>query len=112
MVRDIIAFMNPTRWAILGVVILAFLAAVWGVHYYGITKGRAAVLAEWDKAKADAKAIQDAQADAAVETLVQEVEVIKTVYRDRIKEVKVYVPSPTTACPADPDFVRLFNADR
>lgn len=104
--------MSPTRWAILGVVILALLAAFLGIHYYGITKGRAEVHAEWDKAKAEAQATQEAQTDAAVETLVQEVEVIKTVYRDRIKEVKVYVPSPATTCPADPDFVRLFNATR
>jgi len=111
-VNRIFDIMNPTRWAVAGAVLLALLAAIWGIHYYGITKGRAEVRAEWDKAKADAQAIQDAKTDAAVETLVQEVEVIKTVYRDRIKEVKVYVPNPNTVCPADPDFVRLFNAAR
>jgi hypothetical protein len=45
--------------------------------------------------------------EKSAEAYVETVEVIKTVYRDRIKEVKVYVPTGT--CPADSDFVRVFN---
>jgi type VI protein secretion system component VasK len=110
--KNILAFMNPTRWAIAGAVLLALIAALWGIYEAGQASGRAEVTAAWDKAKAEAQAAQDAKTDKAAEVLVQEVEVVRTVYRDRIKEVKTYVPTPGTACPADPQFVRLFNAAR
>jgi type VI protein secretion system component VasK len=112
MVKDILAAMNPTRWAIAGAVLLALIGALWGIYAAGQSSGRAQVSAAWDKAKAEAQAAQDAKTDKAAEVLVQEVEVVRTVYRDRIKEVKTYVPTPGTACPADPQFVRLFNAAR
>ena len=36
--------------------------------------------------------------------------ITETKYKDRIKEVIRYVPTSGTVCPADPEFVRLFNA--
>ena len=110
MIKDLLSLMSPARWAIAGAVLLALLAALWGIHRHGYSAGAAAVRAEWDQAKATAQATQDAKTEQAAETLVQEVEVIRTVYRDRTKEVIKYVPSPATVCPADADFVRLYNA--
>jgi type VI protein secretion system component VasK len=104
--------MNPTRWAVVGVVLLALIGALWGIYEAGQASGRAEVTAAWDKAKAQAQAAQDAKTDKAAEVLVQEVEVVRTLYRDRIKEVTTYVPTPGTSCPADAEFVRLFNAAR
>jgi len=107
--KDLLSLMSPTRWAVLGAVLLALLAALWGIHRHGYSAGAAAIRAEWDQAKATAQATQDAKTEKAAEALVQEVEVIRTVYRDRTKEVIKYVPAPATVCPADADFVRLFN---
>jgi len=101
--------MSPTRWAIAGAVLLALLAALWGLHRHGYNAGAADVRAQWDQAKAAAQAAQDTRAEQAAQTLVQEVEVIRTVYRDRTREVIKYVPAPATVCPADAEFVRLFN---
>lgn len=109
MIRDFVAVMNPTRWAIAGGVLLALLLALWALHQHGVNAGREEVRAEWDKAKQTAQAVQDQRTELAADTLVQEVEVIRTVYRDRTKEVIKYVPNPATVCPADSDFVRLFN---
>jgi len=107
--KNLLDLMNPTRWAIAGAVLLALLAALWGLHRHGYNAGAADVRAEWEEAKAAAQAVQDARTEQAAETLVQEVEVIRTVYRDRTKEVIKYVPAPATVCPADAEFVRLFN---
>ena len=103
----ILDFLNPTRWAILGAVLLALLGGVWGIYETGKTAGADEVRAAWDKSKQQAQDKQDTQVEKSAEAYVETVEVIKTVYRDRIKEVKVYVPTGT--CPADPDFVRVFN---
>ena len=70
-------------------------------------RGEVTELQALHRAAAELQAEQDA---AAAETLVHEVEVIKYVYRDREKEVISYVPNPGTACPADADFVRRYNA--
>ena len=71
--------------------------------------GQTEVQARWDKATQEATAVQAAQNQTATTAMTTEVEVIRTVYQDRIKEVTRYVPQPDTHCPADPDFVRLFN---
>jgi hypothetical protein len=111
-VTALLALMNPTRWAVLGAVLLALLAALWGLHRHGYNAGADAVFAEWARAKAQAQADQDARTEQAEKTLIEETEVIRYVYRDRFKEVTQYVPIPGTTCPADADFVRLFNAAR
>jgi len=96
------------------VIIVAMLAAIVGglyaVHRPGYNSGKESLQAEWDKEKADAQSVQDTQTDIADADLTKEVEVIRTVYRDRVKEVTRYVPTGT--CPADADFVSLFNASR
>jgi len=112
--------MTAKLWAWLAALAVVA-AAIWGVlswhegkvtaaHERDLAAGRAEVQERWDKAVDDAKT---AQADAntkATDQVATEVEVIRTVYRDRIKEVIKYVPSPDTDCPADADFVRMFNA--
>jgi hypothetical protein len=111
--KDFLAFMNPTRWTILGLVVLGLLAALGAatnaVHSAGVDKGRAEVRAEWNTAREAAQTEQDQKTDAADVELIREVEVIRTVYQDRTEEVIKYVPAPATHCPADADFVRLFN---
>lgn len=91
-----------------------------GVIAYGAVRspqireeGREEIRAQHRIDIAVAKDKQAGQNDSATkETIVTET-VIETQYRDRIKEVIRYVPTPGTVCPADPDFVRLFNgADR
>ena len=79
-----------------------------GIYFAGRAAGAESVQRQWDLAKAEAQALVDAQVAGALDAHVHEVEVIRTVYRDRIKEVKVYVPSDNS-CPADAEFVRLFN---
>jgi hypothetical protein len=59
-------------------------------------------------AEAAGKTQQGQNEQATKEVIVTET-VTKTQYRDRIKEVIRYVPKPDTTCPADPEFVRLFN---
>ena len=66
--------------------------------------------AKWDQAVADAKDAQAKQSWQATEDFVTEREVVRVVYRDRIKEIKTYVPSPGTNCPADPCFLQRYNA--
>ena len=108
----LLAWFSPTRWAILFCVLLALMAGLAGLHRHGVNAGRKEVRDEWAQALEEAQSIQDAQADAAAQVLTEEVEVIRTVFKDRIKEVTKYVPTAGTQCPADPDFVRLFNATR
>ena len=80
-------------------------------HYEASFKaGQDEVQARWDKAVNDAKSAQAKQNEQATEQFTTEVEVVNTVYRDRIKEIKTYVPSPDTHCPADPGFLQRYNA--
>ena len=72
--------------------------------------GQAEVNERWARARTDAAARQDQQNEQATDQFTTEVEVVKTVYVDRIKEIKTYVPSPGTSCPADSGFLRRYNA--
>lgn len=93
--------------------LVLIVAGVFGVRAYNESlreEGRAEIRAEWKAFNETAQVKQDEQIDTADAGLTVEKEVIKRVYIDRIKKVNVYVPEPATACPADPDFVRLFNA--
>jgi hypothetical protein len=100
--------------------VVVFGLAVWGVLTWhagqvsdvydsGVAAGRTEVQAQWDQATKEATEAQAAQNTAATSATATEVEVVRTVFRDRIKEVTRYVPNPDTHCPADPEFVRLFN---
>lgn len=72
--------------------------------------GQADVQGRWDKAVSEAKDAQAQQNEQATDQFTTEVEVVKTVYVDRIKEIKTYVPSPGTSCPADSGFLQRYNA--
>jgi hypothetical protein len=104
---------DPYRWLIAGFLVFALIAGVtlaYKSHAEGLREeGRAEVRAEWEAANETAQAKQDEQIATADAGLTVEKEVIKKVYIDRIQKVKVYVPSPATSCPADPDFVGMFN---
>ena len=112
--------MTDKLWpALAGLAILA--GATWGALSWhagkvddaterDLSAGRAEVQARWDAAVADAKAAQQTKNTKATAAVATEVEVVRTVYKDRIKEVTRYVPNPDTHCPADDDFVRMFNA--
>lgn len=112
--KDFLALMNPTRWAILAGVVAVLLALAGGVavkiHYAGVETGRTEVQAKWDKAVAEAEGKQAEQSAKATDKYIEEREVVRVVYRDRIKEIKTYVPSPGTSCPADPGFLQRYNA--
>jgi hypothetical protein len=96
--------------ALLGGAVLWHGYQVAAVKAEAFKAGQADVQARWDVARQQAQAEQDKRTSAAESALVEEVEVVRTVYRDRIKEVTKYVPAPGSQCPADPEFVRLFNA--
>jgi hypothetical protein len=100
---------NPTRWAI-GLVCVAIV--VGGFLYYRhtlIEQGRAECEeAHRIAAEAAAKTQQGQNEQATKEVIVTET-VTETKYRDRIQEVIRYVPQAGTVCPADANFLRLFN---
>jgi hypothetical protein len=109
--NNILAWFNPTRWAILGAVVLALGCGItWGVHAIK-DAGRAEVRAEWDAANeqavaAQAKQNQDATVEHATETGAANV-----IYQTKIKKVIEYVQknNGTVVCPADAEFIGLFN---
>ena len=116
----LLAIARPNRFALmaLGALLGAVLigaAGVWHNRQVAAVKaearraGQAEVQARWDAARKLAQIEQDARTSAAETELVEKVTVVRNVYRDRIKEVTRYVPAPGTACPADAEFVRLFN---
>lgn len=72
--------------------------------------GQAEVNERWARARTDAATRQERQNEQATDQFTTEVEVVKTVYVDRIKEIKTYVPNPGTSCPADAGFLRRYNA--
>ena len=99
------------RALLAGGALAAAALGLWGVYAAGHANGRAQVQAEWDRAKAGAQSKQSEQVANAADEFARQVEVIRTVYRDRVKEVKVYVPE-ANSCPADDTFIRLFNCTR
>ena len=80
-----------------------------GVRDTAFKAGQAEVQARWDVASKQAIDAQSAQNNTATKEVIVTETVTQTQYRDRIKEVIRYVPRPDTTCPADPEFVRLFN---
>jgi len=111
--------MTTKLWASLAALVLVGLA-IWGVITWhdnkvdavftsGQTAGRKEVQDLWDLSVKQATEAQATQNEEATTAAAIEVEVVRTVYQDRIKEVTRYVPNPDTRCPADLEFVRLFN---
>ena len=80
-----------------------------GLHDEAYAAGQAEVQARWDAAREQATDTQAGQNTEATKEVIVTETVTQTQYRDRIKEVIRYVPKPDTVCPADPEFVRLFN---
>lgn len=108
-------------WQVYAWVALAGAAAMGGAilvhsskveaHYAAAFKaGQDEVQARWDRAVSEAVAAQSVQNEQATEQFITEREVVRVIYRDRIKEIKTYVPKPGTSCPADAGFLRSYNA--
>lgn len=75
-----------------------------------IEDGRQEVRLEVAAAAEKAAIEQIANKAVAKAALTAAVAAEKLVYKTRIKEILVYVPSANTACPIDANFERLFNA--
>lgn len=108
---DLLAWFNPTRWAILVLSLIGLGLMAWAGIEMLIGVGEKRVQAKWDKAKSEAIEIQGKQNTTATKEVIVTETITETKYRDRIKEVIRYVPKLGTTCPADDEFVRLFNAD-
>lgn len=85
-------------------------AKVETLHAESFKAGQAEVQARWDLAVANAARLQGEQNADATDEFVTEREVVRVEYRDRIKEIKTYVPNPDTHCPADAGFLQRYNA--
>lgn len=108
--KDFLALMNPTRWLVLVGLALALVgtvsAGLWRVHMAGMDAGRA----ECAQSRQTAQGKQDTQvAGADIKHEANKAE-IKLIYKTRIEKVTEYVPTRGTSCPADPGFLRDFNA--
>lgn len=79
------------------------------LYQSGFDAGKEQVKKEWDAAIESAKTVQADQNESATGKQSEEVQTAKTIYIDRIREVTKYAPAENSSCPADPDFVRLFN---
>ena len=106
---DLLAWFNPTRWAIFACSLIGLGLMAWAGVEMLIGVGEKRVHAKWDLAKSEAIEVQGGQNTAATKEVIVTETITETKYRDRIKEVIRYAPKPGTVCPADPEFVRLFN---
>lgn len=101
--------LDPYRWLIGGALVAALVGGFLWYRHSLIEQGRAECEeAHRVAAEAAAKTQQGQNEQATKEVIVTET-VTETKYRDRIKEVIRYVPQTGTVCPADADFLRLFN---
>ena len=75
-----------------------------------IEKGRDEISAEWKTANDTAVAVQATKNTTATAQLATKTADQKTIYKTRIEEILVYVPTTNTACPSDADFERLYNS--
>lgn len=112
--------LKPVRWKVYAMTFAAGAAALGGAVWWhaaqidrvkaeAFSAGQAEVQGRWDKASSEARDTQaqaNEDATAGYETGKAKAE---TVYVYRTKEITKYVPHPDTHCPADADFVRLFN---
>ena len=104
----ILDFMNPTRWIILGLLVLALIAAGWRVHHNIWTAGYDAAHAQY---AAQAVAV-DTKREAVAAPIIQKQIVIqtriRTVTETITKEIPVYVKAD--ACPLPGGFRVLHDA--
>ncbi len=107
----ILAWMDPTRWAIFGVVLLALGGGItWGVDALK-EAGREEIRGEWAAANAQAKAAQANKNQVATVEHAMETGAAQVVYKTKIQRVVEYVQSSngTIVCPADAQFIGLYN---
>lgn len=107
--KALLDWFNPTRWIALGVVVVAIVSGYLWHRNSLIEIGRAECEAAHKVAAAAAATVQAGQDTAATKEVIVTETITETKYKDRIKEVIRYVPTNGTVCPADPEFVRLFN---
>lgn len=105
---------NRARRVLISVVVaaLASAAALAGYLWHRgqlIELGRAEIRAEWELAKAQAEVKSSEAVQAQTTAHADDKNEIQIRYIERQKEVVKYVPSTDSSCPADADFVRLFN---
>lgn len=105
----IIKLLDPYRWLIGGLLAFAVSAGVLWWRSSLIADGRALCEEEHRIALAKAQKAQGEENTVATKEVIKVETLIETKYRDKIKEVIKYVPSPATPCIADADFLRQFN---
>lgn len=109
---ELLGWFNPTRWVALGVILLALGIGGYLYREHLIGLGYAKCQDEHKRAAGQAASKQGGQNTAATKEVIKTETVIEYRYRDKIKEVIRYEPSPGTVCPADADFLRLYNGTR
>lgn len=99
-------------WAKPVLIAVAVASALGALAWYRaslIEKGRDEIRAEWSAATQAAKDKQAVDNITATAQLITKTAEQKTIYKTRIEEILVYVPTPNTTCPADTEFERLYN---
>lgn len=112
----LMAWFSPTRWAILGAVVLALGGCIaWGVHTLK-EAGRDEIRAEWAAANEQAVAAQGKQNQWSKTEHATNTGAAQVVYKTKIQRVVEYVASNQNAgsawhvvCPADAQFIGLYN---
>jgi len=112
----LLAWFSPTRWAILGVAVLALGGGIaWGMHALK-EAGRDEIRAEWAAANAQAMEAQGKLNQGATVEHATEAGAAKVIYKTKIQRVVEYVASNqnrdgagTVVCPADAQFISLYN---
>lgn len=110
--NELLGWFNPTRWAVLGVILAALGLGGYLYREHLIGLGYAKCQDEHKRAAEQAKSKQGGQNTAATKEVIKTETVIEYRYRDKIKEVISYVPASGTFCPADDAFLRVFNGTR
>lgn len=100
---------NPWRWVVALVCVAVVIGAFLWYRHSLIAQGRAECEEAHRVAAEEAAKTQQGQNEQATKEVIVTETVTETKYRDRIKEVIRYVPQAGTFCPADADFLRLFN---
>lgn len=98
-----------TRLALAGIVISALVLGHNAYRAHLIDIGRQEVQSAWDAAKASAAEKSATQVQEQTTGHDDDKKQIEVRYVWRTKEVVKYEAKPGTSCPADADFVRLYN---
>lgn len=104
--NTILDWMNPTRWIILGLLVLALIAAGWRVHHNIWTAGYDAARSEYAVQAQTVNAKREEVTAPIALKFAKRADRIVTVTKEIIKEVPVYVSA--NDCPMSPGF-RVFH---